>query len=458
MKLDRRSRLNLRLQNSTFTLLILIIAGLLAWLSTHYTFQADWTANKRHSLSETSRLLLQQMAEPLSITAYASTRVPELRASIRNIVERYQQHKSDISLHFIDPLAAPGEVEERGITADGEMILSYQGRDEHLAELTETAFSQTLQRLIRREQRWIVFLQGHGERDPLGRANSAFGNWTNHLQSRGFQITTIDFNQAQSIPDNTSVLVLTMPEIELLPGELDRLKTYIDNGGNLLWLLERGEWHGLETLTEMFGISRIEGMPMDPDSSRQFGYQHRSTLLVSDFGNHPLTRTLQGLRALMPEPVAFNIELPDDNHWQTTPLFHSRASAWVEAGDPDSEHIAFDADQDTPGPLLLGSVLTRDMNQDEENPQQQRVAIIGDSDFVSNAYLDNSINLDLGLSLLNWLAEDDNLLNIPALPPSDFKLDWTQATAGFVAFSFLFVIPLLLLTTGGVVWWRRRKR
>jgi ABC-type uncharacterized transport system involved in gliding motility auxiliary subunit len=106
----------------------------------------------------------------------------------------------------------------------------------------------------------------------------------------------------------------------------------------------------------------------------------------------------------------------------------------------------------------LGSVLTRDMNQDEENPQQQRVAIIGDSDFVSNAYLDNSINLDLGLSLLNWLAEDDNLLNIPALPPSDFKLDWTQATAGFVAFSFLFVIPLLLLTTGGVVWWRRRKR
>ena len=41
------------------------------------------------------------------------------------------------------------------------------------------------------------------------------------------------------------------------------------------------------------------------------------------------------------------------------------------------------------------------------------LAIVGDGDFLSNAYLGNAGNLELGLRLLRWLSREDRMLKIP---------------------------------------------
>jgi len=45
------------------------------------------------------------------------------------------------------------------------------------------------------------------------------------------------------VPSNGSVLVITQPQINLLPGEVDKLLRYVDGGGNLLWLLDAEPLH-----------------------------------------------------------------------------------------------------------------------------------------------------------------------------------------------------------------------
>ena len=89
---------------------------------------------------------------------------------------------------------------------------------------------------------------------------------------------------------------------------------------------------------------------------------------------------------------------------------------------------------------------------------QQRVLVIGDGDFLSNAYLGNAGNLDLGLNLVRWATGQDRLLDIPAKTAVDLELNLSRTALIVIGFGFLLVLPAGLALTGGIIWWRRRRR
>ena len=189
MKLTSKTRIVIQLQNNFSLVLIITLVGLLAWLSTRYQMQADWTLSNRYTLSKESQQLLTQFKEPVTITAYASKN-EKLRQDIKELVGRYQKYKQDITLHFVDPFSAPKEIKEKGIQRDGELIVTYQKRIEHLRsesshKPTEQEMSTTLQRLIRTDLRRIVFLQGHGEQSPQGTSEQDMNNWSKELEKIG---------------------------------------------------------------------------------------------------------------------------------------------------------------------------------------------------------------------------------------------------------------------------------
>ena len=67
MEITRRSRLLLRLQSLIFNALFVGIIGLLAWLSTQYIYQADWTAGGRNTISDDTRQLLDTLGDDLAL-------------------------------------------------------------------------------------------------------------------------------------------------------------------------------------------------------------------------------------------------------------------------------------------------------------------------------------------------------------------------------------------------------
>ena len=92
MRVTRKSRLRLRLENLVFYALLLGATGLLAFLSTRYHVQLDWTVSGRNTLSEASQALLGRLEGPVAITAYA--REDEvLRGRVRDLVERYRTYR-----------------------------------------------------------------------------------------------------------------------------------------------------------------------------------------------------------------------------------------------------------------------------------------------------------------------------------------------------------------------------
>jgi len=457
MQVTRSSRRQLQLQNLIFVAGLLIFVGLLAWLSTRYSFDADWSSSGRNTLSIDSRQLLDEMPDAIHVTAFA-TENALVREHIADLIGRYQRYKANVELTFVNPDAEPDRVRELGITLDGELLLAYQGRSEKVQSLSEQTLTNSLLRIARQKQRRVSFLSGHGERDPLGQANHDLGKFGQLLEQKGIVLDTLKLAETADIPADTNLLVIADPRVVLLPGEIQLVHRYLQAGGNLLWLVEPGAIAGLDPVAEALGIEFLPGTIVDA-TTQLFGIDNPAFALIPDYPMHPITREMTSL-TLYPQAAALDVSAPQE--WRAEPLLTTLDRAWTEIG-PISGTIRFDEDSDERmGPLDIGFVFSRMKNKkdsgDGEGSAEQRVIVIGDSDFLSNAYLGNGGNVELGLKLFNWLNHDDQFITVTARTASDVNLELGKTAQIIIGFGFLFGMPLLLLGSGVAIWWRRRNR
>ncbi len=459
MFVSQKTRRSTRIQNGLFLVMFLALVGMLAWLSVRYTFTADWTASGRNTLSEASSELLKTLDAPVNITAFAS-KDESVRAAIRDLVARYQRHKPDITLTFVNPDLQPARVRELGIRLNGELLIAYRGREEKLAAVSEQSITNALQRLVRSSERWLVFLEGHGERKPLGEANHDLGAWGKRLEEKGFKIQSLNLVNNPAIPDSTAVLVLAGPQTNLMPGEVALIQQFIERGGNLLWLADPDGLHGLQPLADTLGVSFVAGVIVDP-TTQVLGISDPRLAIASIYPPHPLTKNFDVI-TLFPQAVGIQQTLPAG--WQGQAILLSDERSWSETGELNGQ-ISFDAGQDMAGPLTLGVVMSRARSSegDDEsetkaaNTGEQRVIVIGDGDFLSNAYLGNGGNLALGMNIINWLAHDDRFIDIPVRAAPDRALNFSPLAQGMIGFGWLVLLPLGLAATGGFILWRRKR-
>lgn len=452
MRLDPSTRRRLWFQHLLFLLLFGLVIGLLAWLSVRYPIQVDWTASGRNTLSAASQALLTHLDRPIRVTAYVRDRSP-LRESIVRLIERYQRYKPDIALHFVNPDLLPAQVRQRGVSADGELYVEYGERGETLQHPGEQALTQTLQRLSRPQDRTVVFLDGHGERKPQGVANYDLGAFGRELEKIGIRARSLDLSKEPQIPADTTTLVIASPQTPLSPDEIRVVLDYVRQGGNLLWLLEPDDPVGLPALAALLGVTLLPGVIVDADAPR-LGISHPAFIPVVDYGPHPITMPLRS-PALLPQAVALEVQPVAD--WRAAVLVESQSSSWTETGALDGP-LQFDADTaERAGPLTVGVALFRPRPAGEVIAQQ-RIVIMGDGDFLSNTYLGNGANLELGLNILNWLVLDEVLIMIPPGAIADPSLQLSESALAWLAMVFLMILPVGLMSSGWLIWFYRRRR
>jgi len=451
MKIDSTSRRWVRLQNLVFVVLLLAVVGLLAWLSTQYRFEADWTAGNRNTLSEETQELLSRIEGELRITAYVADDV-ELHRRIEERIDRYRRHKDDVSLTFVNPDLEFDRAQADGIERAGQMVLRLNERKEIVGDLAEQTIANALQRLVRGEDRYVMFLEGHGERALDGTDSKGLNQLAQVLARSGLALRPLNLVRTPAIPDNIALLVVAAPQQPLLEGEVELIEQYVDNGGALLWLAEPGELQGLAPLAEQLGLALDAGLLVDANQQLRalLGMDHPAIIPVAQYGNHPATA---GLEVFTLFPVARPVRSAGSETFQHQALLTTLDETWLETG-PLEGDITFDAGAgDVPGPLTLGLTLTRELDDGE-----QRIAVVGDADFMSNGFLGHGGNLDLATSLVNWLSADDTLIAITSRSAPDTTLDLPETYGYVIALFFLFGLPLGLLGAGIAIWLRRRKR
>lgn len=441
------ARLSKRFNMLIFHLLMVVLLVLLAWLSGRFSQQWDWTRHGANSLNPISIDILTRTPGPVEVTAYTPENAT-LREHIRRFVARYQEVKEDITLNFVDPLRQPDEARRQGISLSGEILMKYQDREERLQQLDEERFSNAILRLGQPHARWIASLGGHGERDLLGVANNDLGDFGKSISQQGYKVVGLDLATTPAPPDNTALLVIASPTRLLLEGEIERLRDYLSQGGNLLLLSDPDNAVAASLIETLTGIAQLPGTIVDANV-QELGIDNPAVALVPAYPEHPAVNDFK-LLTLFPQASA--LRAPNPSSWEATALLQTLERSWNETGPLTGEIVRDPLDGEEPGPLTIGYALTRQTETGE-----QRIQVIGDSDFISNSFVTNAGNLDLGLALVRWLSGDDKMIGIPAAAVDDQELHLSKMAIGIIGLGSLIVLPLSLLLTGLLMAWRRNK-
>lgn len=448
--LNKKLRLHYLIQNGVFVILLLLLVGLLGYFAAQTRQQWDVSQNGRNSLSKASIEILQKLQGSVQVTAYATEQHAQfggIRKIITDFVALYQRAKPDLSLTFIDPAEQPKLAQKAGVQVNGEMVITFNQRREHLTVINEQAFSNVLMRLARAEDKLIITLSGHGERRLDGSANYDLGEFGRQLRANGFNSQPLNLAIEQDVPANASMLMIASPQTDLLEGEVDKLLNYIDRGGNLLWLVDQESLRGLLPLTEKLHLTLTPGIVVDPQAE-----QLKAPItfaLGANYGQHVITNQFDYITVF---PFSRQITLNENEEWHAVSLVEVAQQGWVETGDLQGE-IIFDQDTDVEGPISIAAALTRNI-QDRE----QRVIVVGSGHFLANTYLGNGSNLDFGINLVNWLTGDEELIVIQPRATLDSHLVLSESELTLIVVGFLVLLPLLFLGSGIVIWWRRRRK
>lgn len=378
------------------------------------------------------------------------------RQYIKELVEKYKKHKENITLKIINPDIAPDLVRQLKVSNYGEVVIEYEGRNEHITQLKEQTLTNTLQRLLRQGERRILFTTGHGERKPGGNANFDWNNFSEKLKIKGITTDILKLNETPKIPD-VAAIVIASSQIDFLAGEVKLITDYLNRGGNLLWVHEPATGlHGLQPIADLLGVNFYPGTIVDP-TAQMMNVNDPSFAIVTSYPQHPITRDFQYM-SIFPKAVAINHSAIKEN-WIALPFLQTVARSWSETGELKGA-IDYNADKDIVGPLTIGLALTRNDSgkntNSGEKKNNQRVVVLGDGDFLSNTYLGNQGNLNIGHNIINWLSNDDNFISIPSSTAVDSQIVISDLVGAIIGLLFLVILPLALLIGGTLVWYKRR--
>lgn len=455
---------SLQLENIAYSVLLLLAAIALYQLIALHPLYWDTTRNASNSLAESSVETLKQLHGTVNITMYANSKDAELgdiEQLVRDFIGQYQRYKPDITLAFIDPANNAEAMRKTEIRSNREMVVEYQGRSEHLTLLNEQTVTSALLRLAHSADQKLMFVDGHGERKLDGTANHDLGEFGKKLKQNGFQLSSLNLALAQDVPSNGSVLIVTQPQISLLPGEINKLLRYVDNGGNLLWLLDAEPLYGLERLASKLGVLLTPGTIIDPDAQKMNAPANWT--LGASYPPHPVTRNFNLITAF---PYARALGREDNGNaesnrqadnessnnsaWRQSTLIEVANNGWVSRN-PIPKNLHFDKNRDIPGPFSVAVALQRTINE-----REQRIVVVGSGSFLANTYSGNGGNIDLGINMVNWLANEEHLIATQPRATIDSAITLSKNQLNLISYTFVIVVPLLLMGIGAVQWWRRK--
>ncbi len=213
---------------------ILIVVNYLVYDNSQ---QWDLTEDKTNTLVpetlETLKSLETQVKAEAFFTASMSVE------SVTNLLQNYKANsQGKFDYEVIDPNTDPIRAQQAGVTRDGTIVLSADGRKEMVTFSSEEELTGALIRLANPGERTVYFLTGHGEYglDASGETNYSLVN--SSLVAKNYTVESLNLLADPNIPADALAVIVPGPTKPLSEGEMKTLQAYLDNGGSLVYLAE----------------------------------------------------------------------------------------------------------------------------------------------------------------------------------------------------------------------------
>ena len=433
--------------------LCLGIAGFAQAIAERHSARVDWTPKREFSLSESTLRVLEQLPDPIHMTAYY--RRDDLR-ELADLVDLFEGAAPNFHVEFVQLDRNPGRARQDGIDSYGKAVIRYRGESVIVEASKEQMIAGGLLRLMRGRPTRILFLTGHGERDVTDITSpTGYGELRQGLQQDGYLVDAVSLLRSSTVPD-ADLVVVAGPKNDLLEAETDALDRYLESGGHLLVLIDPVPLPNLQRLVQRHGVEASLDVIRDP--TNQIMGSDPFTIPIPAYPQHAITAS-QTTPALM--AVARSVSPGRKAGAEVAAVAQTYDDAWAIRDFERAGNVAAPPreGEDRPGPIDVMATSSWDVGTD----RQARLVVIGDSDLVVNGFLGILGNRDLVLNTITWAVAAEALIakregsGIEALRPlSPLVLQGNQGR--WVFFVTVVIQPALVLAIGGIVAFRRRWR
>ena len=485
---------------------LLIFLSSAAFLSLRFDKTFDLTAERLNSLAPQSKDILKSFEKEVVLRVFyngekMSDKARVDKANLKENLSLYKKESGKVKVRFVNAykdndlaqkyLSGLADKNQKEIFVFAE----FDGRWVRVDEpWTEESITSALIKVKKREKKEIYFIIGHGERDLRDGGLEGLKIFERYLKDSGFILKEWSFIQ-DGAPETLPALVLVIgPRRPFISEELDWLKNYLkERGGRVFFALDPGERHNLAPfLREEFDIDFQNNFIVS-----QVGYFYggaAKTPGVYFDGAHSITRRFQTGKdaALFDKASVVEPLEKEDTRYEVHRLLRSHQNSFttpkltdkIKVRDAKSRSMAVEVTEKAPPEEAEteggedphahhsekalqsgggesgseGKEASSDLKEKsgKDKTPRFRLAVFGDSDFLSNKHFYQGVNRDLALNVAVSLLDEEELVTIRPRSPAQTEITLTRNhRIGLV--TFFLIIPLSLICASLVLWHQRRQ-
>jgi ABC-type uncharacterized transport system involved in gliding motility auxiliary subunit len=472
---DRPSFANANLsrwKKTTFTLGVAVLCGLFLFGSNYLAFSSslrwDVTKNKQHTLTASTLTYIENLQKEVSLTAFFVGLPPKYLQDTFSEYERVS--KGLISTEIVDPVEQIAYAAKFGnvVNGDERKVIVQSGNNRKDVDFSDASLSE--ERIanaiasVTRPQKQVCFLIGHQELSISSDENEGLSKFSQLLASNNITSRELMLGISNHIPQECDLLVIAGAKTELTVEETITISQFLKVGGDALFLIE----HTLVS-TPANPITEAQ-QNLNPSLNsilNQWGLNVQSDIVV-DLNNHvggdagsPATKNYGKHKAITdgldytfyirPRSIQLLEQRRPSIKFAPIVSTASEQQSWAETN--RNLDVLFNPGEDTPGPVVISYVLFEPKEAEENS--DTRIIVFTDADFLSNVYVDQYSNAQMGLNAVNWLTELDYNVFLEQKDVEVERLDLTSKQRRQLLV-VLFLMPFLIAMSGLLVWQRRK--
>ncbi len=463
---------NTLLKTIIFTAILVFIVLIVQ----NHPWRIDLTKSKDFTLTDQTQKILKSIKIPITIKAFYQEATRD-KIKAQDLLDTYKYYCPNIKYEFIDPDRHPELAKQYDVKTYGTVVIEGAGKKQTITLLNEENLTNALMKLIQNKKKVIYFVTGHGEASINDFDKNGYSMVRRELEKENYEVKALDLLHTAKIPDDASVVIINGPKKSLMKAEIETLRKYLDNGGKLIVMLDPFYEGGLRKFLRDYGIGIRNDIVIDK-LSRVFGGSYLMPV-ITKYTRHKITENFN-IATFFPESRSLSkVE-------KTKPGVHvmlialTSSGAWAETDIKtlkEKNTASFDPNQDQQGPicLVMMSEVTpqkktsgknskneeakgKDSKEDNNPKKKGQLVVFGDTDFANNTYFGLSGNGDFFLNVVNYLAQEENLISIKRPTKKGQPLILTSSQSKLVFLIPLVFVPLFVILCGLVVFRVRRKQ
>ncbi len=383
------------------------------------------------------------------------------------------------------------------------LVFLYQDKHETIPVIQTTAgleyeITSTIKHLASRDRTKVGLLQGLGAPDAFQTMNNV-----RSILERNYEITTVELTRNRMVPDDVDVLLVIGVTEQFDDWTKFAIDQFIMYGGSVAFMLNKVDTDlnnqmarradlDVDDWFKNYGFKINDDLVMDMRCGMVNMQQRMGFFTISNAVSYPffphvmdfdseniIVKDMENMMLFFPSSI--DISYAEGKEIDVTPLLSTSDKAKLQTGRYDIKPLEKLNPADfTEGPYTLGAALSGVFKSFFEgkaippgdtamtapayitivpNSPDTRLVILGDGHLAQDQYLGDPSNLTFLLNMVDWLAGEEDLIQIRTRDVTARPLaDISTGMKATVKYANILAPPILVILIGLFRWQARRRR